>query len=59
MDAGQLADEIHRDYADEPQVHPGGSILQRLFNHDVYHRGELSQTLGIPGLSQIDLWSPD
>jgi hypothetical protein len=59
MDTGLLADGIHRDYPGEPQVHPRGSILQRLFNHDVYHRDELSQTLGIHGLSQIDLWSPD
>jgi uncharacterized damage-inducible protein DinB len=54
-----LADEIHRDYFGESQVHTRGSILQRLFSHDAYHCGELSQTLGIAGLPQIDLWRPD
>jgi uncharacterized damage-inducible protein DinB len=54
-----LADEIHRDYNGEPQVHTRGSILQRLFTHEAYHCGELSQTLGIHGLPQIDLWRPD
>jgi hypothetical protein len=32
------------------------SILLRLLSHDAYHAGELSQTLGIQGLRQIDLW---
>ncbi|MGH2450426.1 MAG: DinB family protein [Candidatus Limnocylindria bacterium] len=54
-----LADEFHRDYNGEPQVHTRGSILQRLFSHDAYHCGELSQTLGIHRLPQIDLWRPD
>jgi len=54
-----LADEFHRDFGGEPQVHSRSSILQRLFSHDSYHCGELSQTLGIHGLPQIDLWRPD
>ena len=54
-----LADEIRRDYNGTLQVHSRGSILQRLFSHDAYHCGELSQTLGIHGLPQIDLWRPD
>lgn len=54
-----LADEVSRDYLGERQVHTRGSILQRLFSHDAYHCGELSQTLGIHGLPQIDLWAPD
>lgn len=56
---GMLADEIHRDYDGTVQVHTRGSILQRLFSHEAYHCGELSQTLGIHGLPQIDLWRPD
>lgn len=54
-----LGDEIHRDYDGSVQVHTRGSILQRLFSHDAYHCGELSQTLGIAGLPQIDIWRPD
>ena len=54
-----LADPITRDYFGNLQVHTRGSILQRLFTHDAYHCGELSQTLGIHGLPQIDLWRAD
>jgi uncharacterized damage-inducible protein DinB len=54
-----LADEIRREYAGTRQVHTRGSIIQRLFSHDAYHCGELSQTLGIHRLPQIDLWRPD
>ena len=54
-----LAEEFQRDYSDELQVHTRTSVLQRLFSHEAYHCGELSQTLGIHGLPQIDLWRPD
>jgi uncharacterized damage-inducible protein DinB len=54
-----LGDEFHREYDSRDQVHTRGSILQRLFSHDAYHCGELSQTLGIAGLPQIDLWRSD
>jgi len=51
-----MGDEIVREYAGHRQVHSRSSILQRLFTHDAYHCGELSQTLGIERLPQIDLW---
>ena len=54
-----VTDVIHREFAGTVQVHTRGSILQRLMTHDAYHCGELSQTLGIAGLPQIDLWRPD
>ncbi len=54
-----LMDTIERRYGEERQVHTRGSVLQRMFSHDAYHCGELSQTLGIHGLPQIDLWRPD
>jgi uncharacterized damage-inducible protein DinB len=54
----QLGDEIVREHRGQRQVHTRCSILQRIFTHDAYHCGELSQTLGIAGLPQIDLWSP-
>lgn len=54
-----LGDEIQRSYGGSTQVHTRSSILQRLLTHDAYHCGELSQTLGIEGLPQIDLWAPD
>jgi uncharacterized damage-inducible protein DinB len=34
------------------------SVIMRLISHEAYHCGELSQTLGILGLPQIDLWPP-
>jgi uncharacterized damage-inducible protein DinB len=54
-----LSATFERVYGDQRQVHSRASVLQRLFSHDAYHCGELSQTLGIAGLAQIDLWSPD
>ena len=54
-----LGDEIRREYSGSVQVHTRGSIVQRLFTHEAYHCGELSQTLGIHGLPQIDLWRGD
>ena len=54
-----LGEPIRRDYGGSSQLHSRASILQRLFSHDAYHCGELSQTLGIHGLPQIDLWAPD
>jgi uncharacterized damage-inducible protein DinB len=57
--ADMLTDEIQREFGGTAQVHTRSSILQRLFSHDAYHCGELSQTLGIHGLPQIDLWRPD
>src|SRR5213593_1526176 len=54
--ADMLTDELHRRMGREEWVHIRGSVLQRLFSHDTYHCGELSQTLGITRLPQIDLW---
>ena len=56
---GMMAEEIRRDFLGSSQRHTRASILQRLFSHDAYHCGELSQTLGMHRLPQIDLWAPD
>jgi len=34
------------------------ALLMRMISHEAYHCGELSQTLGIHRLTQIDLWPP-
>lgn len=52
-----LRETFTRDYAGMPQVHTRQSVLMRLLTHDAYHCGELSQTLGIHKLPQIDLWA--
>jgi uncharacterized damage-inducible protein DinB len=54
-----LGEEVERVYGDTREVHTRSSILQRMLTHDAYHCGELSQTLGIAGLPQIDLWRAD
>ena len=54
-----LGETIRREFLGSSSTHARGSILQRLFSHDAYHCGELSQTLGIHGLPQIDLWAAD
>jgi uncharacterized damage-inducible protein DinB len=54
-----LEGTFERSYGDERQLHSRASIVQRLFSHEAYHCGELSQTLGIHGLPQIDLWRSD
>jgi uncharacterized damage-inducible protein DinB len=54
-----LADEFHRRAGDRDAIHLRGEVVQRKFSHDAYHCGELSQTLGIAGLPQIDLWASE
>ncbi len=54
-----LQESVERFYGEVRQIHSRSSILQRILTHEAYHCGELSQTLGIAGLPQIDLWRPD
>ena len=41
---------------DVRQVHSRASVLNRLFSHDAFHAGEISQLLGRHALPPIDLW---
>jgi uncharacterized damage-inducible protein DinB len=54
-----LFEQFERQAGKNTQIHTRQSVLIRLLSHDAYHSGELSQTLGIEGLPQIDLWRPD
>jgi len=54
-----LSEQFERRVGNKTQVHTRQSVLLRLLSHDAYHSGELSQTLGIHGLPQIDLWRVD
>lgn len=56
---GMLFEPFERQAGKKTQVHTRQSVLIRLLSHDAYHSGELSQTLGIEGLPQIDLWRQD
>jgi len=51
-----LGEELRRPEWDASWVHTRGSVIQRVFSHDVYHCADLNGTLGANGLTQIDLW---
>jgi len=46
-----------REYNGSTQVHSRASVLNRMFSHDAFHAGEISQLLGVHRLPAIDLWS--
>lgn len=51
-----LDEEISRDFDGDLWQHTRGSVIQRVFSHDVWHCAELNETLQARGLLQIDLW---
>jgi uncharacterized damage-inducible protein DinB len=52
-----LQDEFRREREGTIQLHSRQSVLVRLLTHDGYHVGEISQTLGMHGLQEVDLWT--
>jgi DinB superfamily len=53
-----MADVIdRRSMSGAVEHHTRISILNRMFSHDAYHAGEISQLLGVANLPQIDLWA--
>ena len=53
----EMLDEVLcRPEWDASWVHTRGSVLQRVFSHDVYHCAQVNETLRSAGLPQIDLW---
>jgi hypothetical protein len=52
-----LGDVLKRPEWDETWVHTRGSVIQRLYSHDVYHIAEVNQALGAAGLPLVDLWA--
>jgi uncharacterized damage-inducible protein DinB len=51
-----LDEEIRRPEWDASWVHTRGSVIQRVFSHDVWHTAEVNEALGNAALPQIDLW---
>jgi uncharacterized damage-inducible protein DinB len=51
-----LDEALRRPEWDGSWVHTRGSVLQRVFSHDVYHLAQLNDTLGALDLPQVDLW---
>lgn len=52
-----LDDEFLRERDGKIQVHTRQSVLMRLITHDASHAGEISQTLGMHGFKELDLWT--
>ena len=51
-----LDEELRRPEWDGSWVHTRGSVIQRVFTHDVWHAAEVNESLGSAKLPQIDLW---
>jgi uncharacterized damage-inducible protein DinB len=51
-----LDETLRRPEWDESWVHTRGSVIQRVFSHDVYHCAEVNEILGKAGVPLIDLW---
>lgn len=52
----RLVEPLEFDFGRGPRIHTRQSILLRLINHEAFHAGEISLTLGTNGLEPIDLW---
>ena len=53
----EMLDEvIRRPEWDGTWVHTRGSVIQRVFSHDIWHTAELNETLAANGLPPVDLW---
>ena len=53
----EMLDEvIRRPELGDDWVHTRGSVIQRVFSHDVSHCTELNEALGNAGLPQIQIW---
>lgn len=53
-----LGESFVREYGGVRRSYTRQSTLMRMLSHDAWHAGEISQTLGIHGLPQVDLWRP-
>ena len=51
-----LAVATDRTFGGVTVAHTRASVLNRLFTHDAFHAGEISQLLGLHHLPEIDLW---
>ncbi len=51
-----LHEEVRRTFDVEERVYTRGSVIQRVFAHDVYHCAELNEMLTTLGLPLVDFW---
>jgi len=52
-----LAETLRRPEWDDSWTRTRGSVLHRVFAHDVYHGAELNETLSRIGLPMVDFWA--
>jgi uncharacterized damage-inducible protein DinB len=52
-----LQEEFRRERDAKIQILTRQSVLMRVLTHDASHAGEISQTLGMHGLGEVDLWT--
>jgi uncharacterized damage-inducible protein DinB len=52
----QLSDELSQPEWGEDWVHTRGSVIQRVYSHDVWHASEASEILTRHGLPAIEIW---
>jgi uncharacterized damage-inducible protein DinB len=52
-----LQEGFRRERDGQIQIHSRQSVLMRMITHDGYHCGEISQTLGIHGMKELDIWT--
>ena len=51
-----LDEVLRRPEWDDTWVHTRGSVIQRVFTHDIYHFSEASLALGAAGVPAFELW---
>lgn len=51
-----LAEELRRTFGDDEWAYTRGSVIQRVFAHDISHAAEVNEALGRAGVPQIDFW---
>lgn len=51
-----LDEEIRRRFGDDEMAYTRGSVIQRVFAHDVWHCAELNEALVTAELPRIDFW---
>ncbi|HKV32465.1 MAG TPA: DinB family protein [Candidatus Dormibacteraeota bacterium] len=51
-----LQEKFPRESRGAIQIHTRQAVLMRLITHDAYHSGEISATLGMNRLDELDIW---
>ena len=52
-----LEETVRRKFGDDEWVHTRGSVIQRVFAHDITHIAEINERLEMMGVSPAALWA--